>query len=181
MPKIDWNAPGVYYRLQYRKVKDKPLVWEERNITDPTVGMFTVQERSRCELWEFRICAANDEGLGPFSAIEQSYFAPHIPKGKPENVTVANITAQSVNIAWAPVADLKDEGSDGYRVSSCKFLKFCSYVGIDKIGERELALVKMHYALSLTMCSAAYTTKLCCSPSPLPTFILYYLSYNSLS
>ena len=98
--------------------------------------MFTVQEPSRCELWEFRICAANDEGLGPFSAIEQSYFAPHIPKGKPENVTVANITAQSVNIAWAPVADLKDEGSDGYRVSSCKFLKFCSYVGIDKIGER---------------------------------------------
>lgn len=132
MPKIDWNAPGFYYRLQYRKVKDKPLVWEERNITDPTVGMFTVQEPSRCELWGFRICAANDEGLGPFSAIKQSYFAPHIPKGKPENVIVGNITAQRVTVAWAPVADLKDEGSDGYRVSSCKLLKFCSYLGIDK-------------------------------------------------
>lgn len=84
-------------------------------------------------------------------------------------MTVGNITAQSVNVLWAPVADLKDEGSDGYRVSSCKLLKFCSYAGIDKANysyvviklERELALVKMHSAytshkpFSLTMCSAA--------------------------
>jgi len=116
LPKIDWNAPGLHYRLQYRRVADKPLAWEEQNITDPTVGMFIVQEPSRCELWEFRICAANDEGVGPFSAIEQSFFAPHIPKGKPENVTVGKITAQSVNVSWARVADLKEGGSDGYRI-----------------------------------------------------------------
>lgn len=128
MPKIDWNAPGLYYILQYRRVTDKPPVWEEENITDPTVGMFTVQEPGHCELWEFQICAANDKGLGPFSAIEQSIFGLHTPKGKPENVTVDKITIHSVNVSWAPVADSKEGGFDGYRVSNWKLLKFCIYV-----------------------------------------------------
>ena len=79
--------------------------------------MFTVEEPGRCELWEFRICAVNDEGQGPFSATEQAFFAPHIPKGKPENVALRNITVQSVNISWAPVGDSKEGRSDGYRVS----------------------------------------------------------------
>jgi len=113
--------------------------------------MFTVQEPSRCELWEFRICAANDEGLGPFSAIKQSYFTPHIPKGKPENVIVGNITAQSVTVAWAPVADLKDEGSDGYRVSTASYLSFVVILALtkpiiyDKANYLSLALKQSWY------------------------------------
>lgn len=184
MPKIDWNAPGLHYRLQYRRVADKPLAWEEQNITDPTVGMFIVQELSRCELWEFRICAANDEGVGPFSAIEQSFFAPHIPKGKPENVTVGKITAQSVNVSWARVADLKEGGSDGYRVSDWKLLKFCVHVSFIKASysyltlkeERELALVFPCAMPFLSPCARLHTNQPCCRPSPAPTVYLHYLS-----
>ena len=61
-------------------VENKPLDWGEQNITDPTVAMFIVQEPSLCELWEFRFCAAIDEGVGPFRGIEQSFFAPSVTK-----------------------------------------------------------------------------------------------------
>ena len=61
-------------------VENKPLDWGEQNITDPTVAMFIVQEPSLRELWEFRIFAAIDEGVGPFRGIEQSFFAPPVTK-----------------------------------------------------------------------------------------------------
>lgn len=118
MPKVDWNAPGLYYILQYRKVKDVSSgVWKEENITDPTIGIFSVRGPGQCELWQFRICAVNDEGLGPFSAIEKIIR-------KPENVSVGRITASSVKISWTPVADSKVGSIDGYTVSSSKLL-FC--------------------------------------------------------
>ena len=80
MSEIDWIAPRLYYNLQYRRVENKPLDWGEQNITDPTVAMFIVQETSLFELWEFRIFAAIDEGVGPFRGIEQSFFAPPVTK-----------------------------------------------------------------------------------------------------
>jgi len=191
LPKIDWNAPGLYYRLQYRKVADKPLPWQERNITDPTIGMFIVQELSRCELWEFRICAANDEGMSPFSATERSFFAPHIPKGRPENVIVSEIAAHSVNVSWAPVAGVKEGGSDGYRVSDWKLLKFYAHVSFQVIkasysclnlkGKRELALVLLTYTMPfLSPCARLHTNHVALRSLPL-LFFLHCLTYNCLS
>ena len=118
MPKIDWNAPGLFYILQYRKDKGEPQgVWKEENITDPTIGIFSVRGLSQCEDWEFRIRVGNVVGLGPFSAIQKSLV---VPKGKPENVNVRNITESSVQVAWMPIPDLIEGDIDGYRVSLLK-------------------------------------------------------------
>ncbi|KAL9967619.1 hypothetical protein ACROYT_G025889 [Oculina patagonica] len=111
MPKVDWNAPGLYYILQYRKVKGEAHnVWKEENITDPSIGTFSIP--GQCEVWEFRIRAGNEKGLGPFSAIENASFV----FGKPERVDVENITVSSVQVAWTPVAVPKGGSIDGYRI-----------------------------------------------------------------
>ena len=134
MPKVDWNAPELYYILQYRKVKDASSgVWKEENITDPTIGIFSVRGPGQYEVWQFRICAVNDEGLGRFSAIEKSYFGQDAPIREPENVGVGRITASSVKISWTPVADSKVESIDGYMVSSSKLL-FC-FIFIKRVLE----------------------------------------------
>ena len=125
MPKVDWNAPGLYYILQYRKVKSYPHgVWKEENMTDPAIGIFSLRGPGQCEHWEFRIRAGNDEGVGPFSAIEKSFFGQDVPKDKPENVSVENITTSSVQVAWTPIANSKGGSIDGYRVSRLELVFF---------------------------------------------------------
>ena len=136
---IDWIVPRLYYNLQCRRVeKKKPLVWGEQNITDPTVAMFIVQEPSLCELWEFRFCAAIDEGVGPFRGIEQSFFAPSVTKPQ---IKLPQVKLQQ-GVFIKEGAFLKEGGSVDYRVSDWKFLKFCIH------------------AFSVAMCSVAFNVAL---------------------
>lgn len=121
MPKVDWNAPGLYYILQYRKVKGEAHnVWKEENITDPSIGTFSIP--GQCEVWEFRMRAGNEKGLGPFSAIGNASFVQVAPVRKPESVSVGSITGSSVQVAWTPVAGSKEGRIVGFRVSILNLL-----------------------------------------------------------
>ena len=113
MPRVDWNAPGLYYKLFYKKASDKEMI--DIKIPDPASSLFKVQNPGYHELWEFRIQAGNDEAPGDISPIERAYSGQDPPAGKPQGVTVGTVTARSVELSWQPVT--VSRGSvDGYKV-----------------------------------------------------------------
>ena len=119
MPKVDWNAPGLYYLLKYRQVAEGKSEVEER-ITDPTVDVFAIPNPGYYKLWEFQIQAGNDVNLGPKSLVVQSYSGQDPPEGKPGNVQFAAATARTVVLSWQPVT--VTQGSvDGYKVRAASF------------------------------------------------------------
>ena len=126
MPKVDWNAPGLYYLLKYGQVAEGKCEVEER-ITDPTVDVFAIPNPGYYKLWEFQIQAGNDVNLGPESPEVQSYSGQDPPEGKPGNVQTGAATARTVELSWQPVTVTR--GSvDGYKVRAASFpfpLFFC--------------------------------------------------------
>lgn len=122
MPLVDWNAPGLKYELNYRKVGgESPEDWTVERFNS-TVGKFTVPDPGYYKLWEFRIRAVNNEGLGPWSPTEQSYSGQDKPDGKPENVEIGEIRARSVELSWKPLPVPSRGSVDGYRVSVMKLM-----------------------------------------------------------
>ena len=117
MPKEDWNAPGCYYILKYRKVNGILQNWIEEKIGDSNVGVFPLPNPGYYQLWEFKINAGNHEGLGPVSPVITSYSGQNPPAVKPENPQVGTVTDSSVTLFWEPVA-VKQGSVDGYKVSS---------------------------------------------------------------
>ena len=120
MPKVDWNAPGLYYLLKYREVPDGTFGDPER-ITDPAVDVFAIPNPGYYKLWEFQIQAGNDVDLGPESPLVRSYSGQDPPEGKPGNVQTGGATARTVELSWQPVTVTR--GSvDGYKVRAVSFL-----------------------------------------------------------
>ena len=113
MPRIEWNAPCLYYMLWYGRVSDK--VMKGVNITDPTQGKFSVENPGYYELWQFKIQAVNDEGPGKESPLVTAYSGQDPPDGKPEDFTVVSMTARSVELSWTPVTVTRGNVA-GYRV-----------------------------------------------------------------
>ncbi|XP_068759030.1 fibronectin type III domain-containing protein-like [Montipora capricornis] len=115
MPRIEWNAPGLYYKLFYRKVSDGDKPMEDVEINDPTKGKFEVPDPGYHELWEFKIQAVNKEGPGKVSPNVSAYSGQDPPAGRPEDVSVGRVTARSVELSWRPVTVTR--GSvDGYKI-----------------------------------------------------------------
>ena len=122
MPRVDWNAPGLKYELNYRRVGGEPPDRWTVERFNSTVGIFPVPNPGYYKLWEFRIRAVNNEGLGPWSPTEQSYSGQDRPDGKPEDVKVGAITARSVELSWNPLPVPSRGSVDGYRVSVVKLM-----------------------------------------------------------
>ena len=119
MPKIDWNAPGLYYKLWYGRVGE--ILTEVPQFRDPGRNVFNVPDAGYYTLYQFQIQAGNDEGLGPRSPLVTSYSGQNAPDGKPEHLTVETTTARSVKLSWTPVT-FPSGSVDGYRVSGLKNL-----------------------------------------------------------
>ena len=114
MPNIDWNAPGLYYKLWYGRVGD--ILTEVPKFCDPERNVFNVPDAGYYALYQFQIQAGNDEGLGPKSPLVRSYSGQNAPDGKPEHFTVETMTERSVSLSWTPVSAF-NRSVDGYRVS----------------------------------------------------------------
>jgi len=114
MPTEDWNAPGCYYILKYRKVNGN---WIEEKIGDSNVWVFPVSNPGYYQLWEFTINAGNHEGLGPVSPVIRSYSGQDPPAVQPEDPQVGTVTDSDVTLFWEPVA-VKQGSVDGYKVNS---------------------------------------------------------------
>ena len=119
MPKVDWNAPGLYYLLKYGQVAEGKCEVEER-ITDPTVDVFAIPNPGYYKLWEFQIQAGNKECMGPWSPKVQSRSGQDPPEGKPGNVQPGAATARTVVLSWQPV-NVTRGTVDGYKVRAALF------------------------------------------------------------
>ena len=116
MSKLEWNAPGCYYILRYRKVNIGYVVpWETEKIGDPRVHVFAVSNPGYYQLWEFKIRAGNQENLGTESPVRRSFSGQNAPAVKPESAEVEAVTASTVALAWEPVT-LNKGSVDGYKV-----------------------------------------------------------------
>ena len=113
MRRVEWNGPGLYYYLWYRKVNSGDALVRVR--LDPSRDTFVVPDAGYYVQWEFQIQANNEVGDGPKSPLVKQFSGQDAPTGKPESVTVGTITARSVQLSWQPVTVTR--GSvDGYRV-----------------------------------------------------------------
>ena len=106
MPKVYWNGPGFYYLLEYKKVLEpvneaSPGQWLNKTIP-AELSSFKIHNPGCYELWEFRICAGNNLGQGPFSGIERSRFGQDPPQGKPKDAKVRKRQVRSVEVSWKP-------------------------------------------------------------------------------
>ena len=119
----DWNAPGIYYKLRYRRVRPNGT-WNEVTFSDHSVGKFLIPNPGYYTLWEFDIQAGNRQGLGPKSPIVSSYSGQDPPAAaRPEDVTVETVSARSVELSWTP-ASASLGSVDGYKVSRVKIVLF---------------------------------------------------------
>ena len=114
MPKIDWNAPGLYYILKYRRLQPTGQ-FETEKISDASVDVFEIPNPGYYKPWEFQIQSGNDQGLGPVSPLVQSFSGQDPPADKPEDVRVGTVTARTVELMWKPVTVTRGI-VDGYRV-----------------------------------------------------------------
>ena len=113
MRRVEWNGPGLYYKLWYRKVNSNDALVEVRR--EASSDSFVVPDAGYYVQWEFQIQAINEVGEGPKSPLVKQFSGQDPPEGKPEDVTVGTITARSVELSWKPVTITR--GSvDGYRV-----------------------------------------------------------------
>ena len=114
MPKVDWNAPGLYYILNYRSLPNGTVV--THRINDSSVSVFRVPNPGYYKQWGFQMQAGNDQGVGPMSPLVTLYSVPDPPSKRPEDVKVGAVGAHTVELLWRPV-DLIRGRVDGYRVS----------------------------------------------------------------
>ena len=116
MPKDQWNAPGCYYILTYRKVNGPLSEWMEEKIGDPGVEKFALSNPGYYQLWEFTIHVGNHEGPGPASPVVRSLSGQNAPAVRPERSQVGTVSDDSVTLSWTPVT-VKRGSVDGYKVS----------------------------------------------------------------
>ena len=113
MRRVEWNGPGLYYKLWYRRVYSGDALVEVRR--EASSDSFVVPDAGYYVQWEFQIQAINEVGEGPKSPLVKQFSGQDPPTGKPEDVAVGAISAGSVELSWKPVTFTR--GSvDGYRV-----------------------------------------------------------------
>ena len=120
LPKTEWDAPGFYYIVKFRKVNFGYLNdWRIEKIGDPKVNVFPVTNAGYYQLWEFTIRAGNHEGLGPECPMKLAFSGQDAPAEKPESTNVEVVTATTATIAWKPVTVMRGN-VDGYKVKMAR-------------------------------------------------------------
>ena len=135
LSKLEQNAPDCNYTLQYKR-KDSSE-WKKEVITDPTVGLFKVENAGYYIEWEFNIQAKNRKGAGPVSATVSSFSGQDAPKFPPTGLRDITPGPRFVEITWDPVKVDPERGRgsiDGYRVSNCGLFPVSTRSSLDRIG-----------------------------------------------
>ncbi|XP_068715034.1 hemicentin-1-like [Montipora foliosa] len=114
MRMVEWNGPGLFYKLWYGRVGHGNSL-EETVLDDPKTERFNIPNAGYYVQWQFQIQAINDIAAGPKSPLVKAFSGQDPPTGRPEDVTVGTVTARSVELSWKPVTVTR--GSvDGYRI-----------------------------------------------------------------
>ncbi|KAM6151864.1 neural cell adhesion molecule L1 [Rhynchocyon petersi] len=113
---IDWNAPQVQYRVQWRPQGAKGAMWQEQIVNEP---FLVVTNTPTFVPYEIKVQAVNSQGKGPEPHVTVGYSGEDFPQASPqleENVEILNFSA--VLVRWRPVDPALVKGHlRGYNVT----------------------------------------------------------------
>uniref|UniRef100_A0A8C7BXW2 Neural cell adhesion molecule L1 n=1 Tax=Neovison vison TaxID=452646 RepID=A0A8C7BXW2_NEOVI len=111
---MDWNAPQVQYRVQWRPQGTRSA-WQEQIVSDP---LLVVSNTSTFVPYEIKVQAVNSQGKGPEPQITIGYSGEDYPQASPELEGVKILNSSAVLVRWWPVDPAQVKGHlRGYNVS----------------------------------------------------------------
>ena len=118
LPRQDHNAPGIYYRVYYRRIGIDP----ERDFQQKTLkslgnlGLYVVriQRKYFYTQYEVKVQVFNDmceepACNGPISQPQIIYSAEDLPQVAPTQVGARPYNSTALNITWIPIPDVREK------------------------------------------------------------------------
>uniref|UniRef100_A0A8C9AIB5 Neural cell adhesion molecule L1 n=1 Tax=Prolemur simus TaxID=1328070 RepID=A0A8C9AIB5_PROSS len=96
---MDWNAPQVQYRVQWRPQGTRGT-WQEQIVSDP---FLVVSNTSTFVPYEIKVQAVNSQGKGPEPQVTIGYSGEDYPQVSPEVEGVQILNSSTVLVRWWPV------------------------------------------------------------------------------
>ena len=128
LPKQDQNAPGVYYRVYYRRVG----VEEERDFQQKTlknlgnIGMYVIRvpDNFYYTTYEVKVQVFNSmceepDCSGPMSETVVVRTAEDLPQVAPTEVGARPFNSTAINVTWTPIPNIREKVRGkliGYRI-----------------------------------------------------------------
>nr|KAF6492324.1 L1 cell adhesion molecule [Molossus molossus] len=111
---MDWNAPQVQYRVQWRP-QGTPGAWQEQIVSDP---FLVVSNTSTFVPYEIKVQAINSQGKGPEPQVTIGYSGEDYPQARPQLEEVKILNSTTVLVKWWPVDPAQVKGHLlGYNVT----------------------------------------------------------------
>uniref|UniRef100_A0AAA9TRN1 Neural cell adhesion molecule L1 n=1 Tax=Bos taurus TaxID=9913 RepID=A0AAA9TRN1_BOVIN len=111
---MDWNAPQVQYRVQWRPQKMQGA-WQEQIVSDP---FLVVSNTSTFVPYEIKVQTVNSQGKGPEPQITIGYSGEDYPQASPLLEPVKALNSSTVLVRWQSVDPAQVKGHlRGYNVT----------------------------------------------------------------
>uniref|UniRef100_A0A8I3ZZS6 Neural cell adhesion molecule L1 n=1 Tax=Callithrix jacchus TaxID=9483 RepID=A0A8I3ZZS6_CALJA len=111
---MDWNAPQVQYRVQWRPQGTRGP-WQEQIVSDP---FLVVSNTSTFVPYEIKVQAVNRQGKGPEPQVTIGYSGEDYPQAVPELEGIEILNSSAVLVKWRPVDLVQVKGHlRGYNVT----------------------------------------------------------------
>lgn len=96
-PECDGGSPIIGYHIECKD--QSSILWTKLNRSPVTENQFKVTSVEEGLVYEYRVCAENIAGVGPCSKASEPVAARDQCQ-PPRNLTVTNITNESVSLSW---------------------------------------------------------------------------------
>ncbi|XP_058146939.1 neural cell adhesion molecule L1 isoform X3 [Dasypus novemcinctus] len=111
---MDWNAPQVQYRVQWRRQGARGT-WQEQIVSDPPL---VVANTSTFVPYEIKVQAVNSQGKGPEPHVTIGYSGEDFPQASPQLEGIEILNSSTVLVKWWPVDPAQVKGHlRGYNVT----------------------------------------------------------------
>ncbi|XP_006877252.1 PREDICTED: neural cell adhesion molecule L1 isoform X1 [Chrysochloris asiatica] len=112
---MDWNAPQLQYRVQWRPQGTRGAAWQEQIVSEP---FLVVTNTSTFVPYEIKVQAVNSQGKGPEPHVTVGYSGEDFPQASPRIDGVKNLNSSAVLVKWWPMDPAEVKGHlRGYNVT----------------------------------------------------------------
>ncbi|XP_059505894.1 neural cell adhesion molecule L1-like protein isoform X2 [Stegostoma tigrinum] len=110
---IDWNGPGLRYKVSWRR-QGANTTWNEEVVNK---HHYFVTNTSTFVPYDIKVQAINDVGSGPNPKVVTGYSGEDIPEAAPLNVAVEIMNSTLIKVTWSEVPKEKIRGHlEGYKI-----------------------------------------------------------------
>ncbi|KAH9507423.1 hypothetical protein Btru_058044 [Bulinus truncatus] len=111
LPRSKWGGPNLRYIVYYRRhdEQERSRKWESSGQTVDNFFYTTVGPINYFLLYDVKVQAINDVGVGPNSSVHQVYSAEEMPTRIPGFVSATPINATSSIVTWLKIPDTRED------------------------------------------------------------------------